>query len=105
MKKIQKLMAITLAIAISAFSMTGCSFTKDKEETRIIVDITGAEVEIPLEVDEVVNLFPFGCQMMIGLDLEEYLVGISQDTFETQWLEMICPESKNIQTYSDVFGL
>lgn len=101
MKKIQKLMAITLAIAISAFSMTGCSFTRDKEETRIIVDITGAEVEIPLEVDEVVNLFPFGCQMMIGLDLEEYLVGISQDTFETQWLEMICPESKNIQTYSD----
>lgn len=101
MKRIQKLTAITLAIVISVISMTGCSYTGEKEETCTIVDITGAEVEIPAKVDEVVNLFPFGCQMMIGLDLEKYLVGISQDTFETQWLETICPEAKNIQTFSD----
>lgn len=47
--------------------ISGCSFTNQKEQTRIIVDITGAEVEISAEVDEVVNLFSFGCQLMVGL--------------------------------------
>ena len=39
--------------------------------------------------------------MMIGLGLEDYLVGISGDTLETEWLEVMCPEVKNIATYSD----
>lgn len=94
-----KIMTVICIIAVSF--LTGCSFTNKKEETRTVVDITGVEIEIPLEVDEVVNLFPFGCQLMVGLDLSDYLVGISDATFETPWLEIMCPEAKNIQTYSD----
>ena len=92
---------ITVISIVAVSFLTGCSFTNKKEETRTVVDITGAEIEIPTEVDEVVNLFPFGCQLMVGLDLSDYLVGISDATFETPWLEIMCPEAKNIQTYSD----
>ena len=94
-----KIMTVICIIAVSF--LTGCSFKNKKEETRTVVDITGVEIEIPLEVDEVVNLFPFGCQLMVGLDLSDYLVGISDATFETPWLEIMCPEAKNIKTYSD----
>ena len=100
MKKLYRVVALVLALFIAASSLTGCGLP-NKENKRTVVDIMGAEVEIPEEVDEVVNLYSFGCQMMIGLGLTDYLVGISEDTFETEWLEMMCPEAKNIPTYSD----
>lgn len=101
MKKLYKITALLLAMIIAMSSLAGCSFTNQKEQTRTIVDITGAEVEIPAEVDEVVNLFSFGCQLMVGLGLGDYLVGISDATFETQWLELMYPAAKDIPMYSD----
>lgn len=101
MKKLFKISALVLALCIAITSLAGCSFTSKKEETRTVVDITGAEVEIPAEVDEVVNLFSFGCQLMVGLGLGDYLVGISDATFETPWLELMYPAAKEIPTYSD----
>lgn len=67
MKSLYKITALLLTMIIAMSSLAGCSFTNQKEQTRIIVDITGAEVEISAEVDEVVNLFSFGCQLMVGL--------------------------------------
>ncbi len=96
----RKICALLLVLAILV-SVTGCGAENTKVETRTVVDITGAEVEIPAKVEKVINLNPFGCQIMLGLGLGDYLVGISQDTFETEWLEVMCPESKNIPTYSD----
>lgn len=102
MKKFSKLISLLVICCILTSSSAGCSSNKDyKEDTRTITDITGEKIEIPTEVTKVVNLFPFGCQIMIGLDLEEYLVGISQDTVETGWIELMCPEMKDIPTYSD----
>ena len=101
MKKLIRIAALIMSIIMVASSLSGCNFAKKQGATRTIVDITGAEVEIPAEVDEVVNLFSFGCQMMIGLGLGDYLVGISDATFETQWLELMYPDAKNIKTYSD----
>lgn len=101
MRKLHKFSAYIWVMILVVSSFTGCGQTIKKEETRIIVDVTGAEVEIPVEVDEIINLYSFGCQMMAGLDLEEYLVGISADTFETEWIELMCPEMMSIPTYSD----
>ena len=101
MKSLYKITALLLTMIIAMSSLAGCSFTNQKEQTRRIVDITGAEVEIPAEVDEVVNLFSFGCQLMVGLGLGDYLIGISNATFETQWLELMYPASKDIPMYSD----
>ncbi|MBR5268818.1 MAG: ABC transporter substrate-binding protein [Lachnospiraceae bacterium] len=100
MQKINRITALMLAILIAASSLVGCS-PVNKEETRTVVDIMGAEVKIPQKVDEVLNLYSFGCQMMFGLGLEDYLIGISEDTFETEWLEVMSPDAKNIPTYSD----
>lgn len=97
----KRITAIVLTICMAALLLTGCSTGGSKEETRTVVDITGTEVEIPAKVDEIINLNPFGCQIMIGLGLEDYLVGISPDTFETAWLEAMYPKAKDIPTYSD----
>lgn len=92
--------ALILIVAV-LMSLVGCGTDSKKAETRTVVDITGAEVEIPVKVEKVINLNPFGCQIMLGIGLEDYLVGISQDTFETEWLEVMCPKSKSIPTYTD----
>lgn len=100
MRKINRFITLILALLIVSSSLVGCS-TPTKVETRTVTDIMGVEVEIPEKVDEVLNLYSFGCQMMIGLGLEDYLVGISQDTFETEWIDVMCPDIKDIPTYSD----
>lgn len=72
----------------------------EESDKRKIVDVVGDEVEIPTEVNTVINLVPFGCQIMIGLGLGDYLIGINEETIETPWLEVMYPEVKNIQTYA-----
>lgn len=99
--KFKRIAAIVLTICMVSLLLNGCSMGGSKEETRTVVDITGAEIEIPMKVDEVINLNPFGCQIMIGLGMERYLVGISPDTFETAWLEKMYPKAKEIPTYTD----
>ena len=99
MKRIIAFILLSIMLVTMLVSCNSNNF--EQKETRKIVDITGAEIEIPAEVKTVVNLFPFGCQMMIGLGLGDYLVGISEDTIETGWLEVLYPEIKNIKTYSD----
>ena len=101
MKEIYKMRGLFLAFVVAMSSLVGCTSFDEEEKTRTIVDIMGVEVEIPEEVDEIINLYSFGCQMMAGLDLEDYLVGISSDTVETEWIEMMCPELKDIPSYSD----
>ena len=101
MKKAVKISAIFMAVCLIVSMLPGCGASSEDTDTRTVVDITGAEVEIPAKVDEVINLNPFGCQIMIGLGLEDYLVGISPDTFETAWLEEMSPQAKEIPTYSD----
>lgn len=101
-KSMKKYVSIIMVIVVLLSMLTACSSDKtNNETTRKIVDITGAEIEIPNKIDEVVNLFPFGCQLMIGLGLDEYLVGISDSTIETAWLEVMFPEIKNMKTYPD----
>ena len=101
MKKWNKACGMLTLLVMAMSLVMGCGSADEQEKTRTIVDITGAEVEISAEVDEIINLYSFGCQMMAGLGLEDYLVGISQDTFETEWIELMCPELKNIKMYSD----
>ena len=99
--KFKKITALVLTLCMVTLLLSGCGTGSKKVETRTVVDITGVEVEIPVKVEKVINMNPFGCQIMIGLGLEKYLVGISPDTFETAWLETMYPKAKDIPTYSD----
>lgn len=83
MKKAKQIIACILACLITVSALSACSSSpasmseSETTGTRTIVDIAGDEVEIPNQVKTVVNLVPFGCQIMIGLGLGEYLVGIN----------------------------
>ena len=105
MKNTKQIIACILACLIAVSALSACSSTpastseSEATGTRTIVDIAGDEVEIPNLVKTVVNLVPFGCQIMIGLGLGEYLVGINEETIESPWIELMYPEIKSIPTY------
>ncbi len=105
MKNLKRIIACFLACVITMSALTACSSKSASTprtgpaEMRTIVDIAGDEVKIPSQVKTVVNLVPFGCQIMIGLGLGDYLVGINEETIESPWMELMYPEIKNIPTY------
>ena len=105
MKKTKQIIACILACVIVLSALFACGSKPavaqepDTTGTRTIVDIAGDEVKIPNQVKTVVNLVPFGCQIMIGLGLGDYLVGINEETIESPWIELMYPKIKDIPTY------
>lgn len=106
MKKTKRITILFLTMAMAITMLAGCGEKKDgteldsKAETHTVVDVAGDTVELPVKVEKVVNLVPFECQIMIGLGLGDCLIGISEETIETPWLEVMYPRVKEITTYS-----
>ena len=94
--------ALFVSILILGLAFTCHAETQEMDQgsgTKTIVDIVGDEVEVPTEVHSVVNLVPFGCQIMVGLGLGDYLTGINEETIETPWIEVMYPKINEIPTY------
>ena len=104
MKKMSKILfkLIVFIVIISIIlSTVGCSPRNSVKDTRIITDITGDEVEIPNDVNSVLNLVIYGCQMMVSLGMGDYLIGINEETIESQWIEEMYPRLAEIKNYSE----
>ena len=105
MKKLRRVTLCIIALFVFTISVSACAPSPKnggEEQTAglaKVIDIAGDEVEIPDHVTKIINLVPFGCQIMIGLGLGDYLIGINEETIETPWLEVIYPKIKNIQTF------
>ncbi len=94
----KKIISIFLILAF-ILCLNGCNQSINTTNTRTITDMAGDKVQIPTEVDEVINLVTYGCQIMAGLDLGEYLVGINGDAIESQWMAEMYPRINDIKTY------
>ena len=108
-KKISILLILTMLAGIVA----GCGSnnaenaqtTEDNktEETRIVVDHTGAEVELPAEIDRVVitSITPLPSVYCLYRGSTEGLVGLSPSSMaaaENSYLATVYPEIKDITT-------
>lgn len=60
-----------------------CTNNQTNNNTRTIVDSIGDEVKIPTKVDKVINLVAYGTQIMVGLGLGDYLVGVNEEAIES----------------------
>lgn len=90
---------LTLAsfFLISLFILSGCqsqpASSSDPAQTRTITDMTGAQVEIPVEVKSVANLWPSNNQIMILLGATEKQTAY-HDVLKGQnytWMQTINP--------------
>ena len=92
----KKIILILLA-TIMTFSLVACN--NDNDNTRTITDCIGDEVQIPNEVDTIINLVPYGTQVMVGLGLGDYLVGINPDAIESAWITEMYPRLSTLTQY------
>ena len=92
----KKIFLVLLAI-VMLFSVVSCS--NENNETRTITDCIGDEVQIPTEVNKVINLVPYGTQVMVSLGLGDYLVGINPDAIESAWITEMYPRLTTLTEY------
>ena len=93
--------AISLLLILTfLFCMLGCNQEPDGT-TRTIIDSSGDEVKIPVEVNTVINLSAYGSQVMVGLGLGDYLIGAHNETVESLWIVEMYPRIEEISIYED----
>ena len=96
MKNIIALLLSTVLI----LNLCSCSRNSNTYATRTITDCAGDQVEIPENVTSIINCVTYGCQVMVGLGLGEYLVGINEDSIESPWMVEMCPKVAEIPKYA-----
>lgn len=94
----KKMISLFLVFAI-LFAISGCYY-KSNSDKRTIVDCAGDTVEIPIKVSKVINCVTYGCQVMVGLGLGNYLIGINEESIESPWLPEMYPQINDIPTYA-----
>ena len=73
----------------------------NQKETKMVIDISGKEVELPNEVTKVVNTWPSSATMMIALGAGDTLVGIHKYVKTLPFNELIYPDLQQIPTVED----
>lgn len=96
MKNIIALLLSTVLI----LNLCSCSRNSNTYATRTITDCAGDQVEIPENVTSIINCVTYGCQVMVGLGLGEYLVGINEDSIESPWMVEMYPKIAEIPKYA-----
>ena len=107
MANMKKFMAVILAVTLFCLSLVGCGNTTSKEEnqTRTVVDMTGNTIEVPQTVDKVFVDWASGITLVMTLGATDKLV-VAPTAFETDtfaWARIICPAIDNVEKNDDAY--
>lgn len=107
--KMKKKLLVVLMIAVlvvGCFAGCGSSDPESAGETRVVQDMAGTDVELPQDVERVINCWPSSIQMMITLGATDKLVGVRGivNTENFAWMTKIAPEIQNLPSVLDGTG-
>jgi len=68
----------------------------EEKQTRTIVDMAGAEVEIPMEVKTIIDSWPAHNSVMLLIGAGDLLVGTTTATINNAWSSLLYPNIVNI---------
>lgn len=95
----KKALSALLVLALLV-SFTACGAIQSSAKTKTIIDSAGDEVAVPNDVKTVVNLVTYGCQVMVGLGLGDYLIGIYEEAIESAWIAEMYPRINELEKYA-----
>lgn len=72
-----------------------------KLETKIITDSAGVQVEVPVECDEIICVWPSGTQLLVTLGMGDLLVGVSDDSKGQSWATKMYPHLNELPSCSN----
>lgn len=83
--KKQKYSKFWMLLAICICGLTACAGDKTKEETRIIVDSVGVEVEVPTEIDKIICVNQNAMEFIVAMGQRDKLIGVHKSIFNHTW--------------------
>lgn len=99
MKKIVAIITSLMLLGV----MVGCGNKALEEgnsglnDTVIITDSVGVEVEVPTNCDEIICVWPSGTQLLVTLGMGDLLVGVSEDSKSQSWAVEMYPRLSEIK--------
>lgn len=98
----KKLFFVPLLIAaISLVTITGCSNSKQPEETTVtIVDMEGKEVAVSKNISRVACISQSATDLMISFGLGDKIVGTYRSFTYNKWAEELYPNARNYKSYA-----
>ena len=102
----KKFIAMLMIVALIG-TMVGCGNKASEEEkssendTVVITDSVGVEVEVPTNCDEIICVWPSGTQLFITLGMGDLLVGVSDDSKSQSWAIEMYPRLTEITSCSN----
>ncbi len=96
------LMMIILVVSMTAcdnmFSQTGAT---GGEDTIIITDSAGVDIEVPQNCESIICVWPSGTQLLVTLGMGDLLIGVSEDSKEQSWAVEMYPRLSEITSCSN----
>lgn len=99
-KKISLIVTIVLILSL----VTGCDNTKQDDSTRVVIDCSGVEVEIPNSVERVVCTSASAVPFLLGMNVEEKIVGAHGSTLGHSWSSVFYDGFKEESGKVTLFG-
>ena len=94
----RKTVAIVLVIVV-LMSLVGCSenpTAPNSTELRDFTDSMGVTIQLPKKATRIVSMANYCGQIIIGLGFGDSIIGMTEETIETAWLETMYPNYQNI---------
>lgn len=82
----------------SAFGVSGAE--SESHGTRIVTDMMGTEVELPQEVNRVINLWHANNQVVLLLGAADKLIGTTSIVKDLQWYNYVYPGIAEVPVYA-----
>lgn len=96
MKKINKMIPLLLSIMIFFGLVSGCSNKEgskdEKNKTVVVEDQLGRKVEITGEVNKIVSSYYVSTSMLIGLGVQDKVVGIEKNAKNREMYKKVAPK-------------
>ncbi len=103
--RILPVMAIVVVVILSLFMLSACSSSTTSEQadsdTRVFTDLTGAEVELPVEIESVIHLWPASTAMQVFLGEGDTIIGtLAAVQNSWGWLTAACPSLMEVTAFA-----
>jgi iron complex transport system substrate-binding protein len=93
---------VAAAITVVAFSGSpGSTQSTDEPPTKVVVDMAGREVAVPVTVDSVVSFDPFSSQIIFALEAEDMAKGGVVGPADREVLSRVCPGMLDLHSLGD----
>ncbi len=100
----KRVFAIILMLALSIGTLSGCVTVTIENDSRVVTDCSGAQVEVPKKIERVVCTSASAVPFLLGMGVEDKIVGAHGSTLGQSWASVFYDGFKEEAGKVSLFG-